>query len=196
MEQMSASAVRVAAGQGEHVSDETLAQRLRQGDMAAGEELVRRYAQPLMRYLKRLSGSDQVAEDLHQHTWLSVLQHIGRFDSSCGTGGFKSWLFRIATNKVTDYWRWRTRERTALEGMARIAESEWPDAGRSLEAQERHEKLKQAIARLPQNQREVLFLRHYANMKFSEIAEVLGCPLNTALGRMHKAVLKLRQLLE
>jgi len=196
MEKMLASAVRVAAGQGESVSDEVLAQRLRQGDMAAGEELVRRYCQPLMRYLRRVTGSDEVAEDLHQQTWLSVLQHIARFDGSCSSGGFKSWLFRIATNKVTDFWRSRTRERTAMEGLMRVAESAGPDAGSGTEAQEQIEKLKRAIAQLPENQREVLFLRQYANMKFTEIAQVLGCPLNTALGRMHKAVLKLRQLME
>jgi hypothetical protein len=57
-------------------------------------------------------------------------------------------------------------------------------------------KLQKAIAQLPENQRQVLLLRFYSDMKFVEIAEVLGCPLNTALGRVHKAVLKLRQLMK
>ena len=49
---------------------------------------------------------------------------------------------------------------------------------------------------LPESQRQVLLLRYYSNLKFVEIADMLGCPLNTALGRMHKAVLKLRVLME
>ena len=60
----------------------------------------------------------------------------------------------------------------------------------------RPEKLKWAIGQLPELQRQVLMLRYYSNLKFVEIAEVLGCPLNTALGRMHKAMLKLKDLME
>jgi RNA polymerase sigma-70 factor (ECF subfamily) len=56
--------------------------------------------------------------------------------------------------------------------------------------------LLRAIEKLPENQRQVLMLRYYSNLKFVEIAELLGCPLNTALGRMHKAMIKLRQLME
>src|SRR5688500_8389800 len=61
------------------VSDEALVKRLRGGDVAAGEVLARRYYEPLMRYLQRLAGS-QAAEELHQQTWLSVLDHIDRFN--------------------------------------------------------------------------------------------------------------------
>src|SRR4051812_4182876 len=79
-------------------SDEELVELLRDGSAAAGELLVKRYCQPLMRYLQRIAGSDHLAEEFHQQTWLSVLDHIGRFDKSSGAGGFKAWVFRIATN--------------------------------------------------------------------------------------------------
>jgi len=59
-------------------SDELLVQRLRDGDAAAGDVLVRRYCEPLMRYLQRLTRSEQLAEELHQQTWLSVLDHLDR----------------------------------------------------------------------------------------------------------------------
>src|SRR5262249_48307104 len=98
-------------------SDEILVRRLRDGVMSAGEELVRRYYQPLIRYLQRLCGSDQLAEELHQQTWLSVLEHISKFQASSSPGGFKAWLFRIATNKANDYWRSHGRERVAKEGL-------------------------------------------------------------------------------
>jgi len=74
--------------------------------------------------------------------------------------------------------------------------NEAPEAGAGLEATEQQEKLKAAIDQLPEAQRQVLLLRYYSNLKFVEIAEMLGCPLNTALGRMHKAMLKLKQLME
>lgn len=177
-------------------SDESLAISLRNRDLSAGDELVRRYQQPLLRYLQRLSGNDQVAEELHQQTWLSVLDHIDKFDPASSSGGFKAWVFRIATNKANDLWRSRGREKAAKEGLLKIVDDELPHAGHRIEATEQEKKLRVAIEKLPEGQRQVLMLRYYSNLKFVEIAQTLGCPLNTALGRMHKAVLKLRQLME
>src|SRR5688572_197348 len=83
-------------------SDEALVERLRSsGDAAAGETLCRRHHEALMRYLQRLVRAD-VAEELFQQTWLSVLDHIDRFNPATGSGAFKAWLFRIATNKAND----------------------------------------------------------------------------------------------
>ena len=178
-------------------SDEELIEQLRDGAAAAGEQLVRRYFQPLMRYLVRIVGSDHLAEELHQQTWLSVLDHLDKFDSkSTVSGGFKAWLFRIATNKANDHWRSAGRERVAKEGLMRIVDETAPHAGHRLEGAEQEQKLLVAIEKLPEAQRQVLMLRYYSNLKFVEIAELLGCPLNTALGRMHKATMKLKQLME
>src|SRR5213076_2076796 len=162
--------------------------------MTAAEQLVRRYREALVRYLQRLCRSEQLAEELHQQTWLSVLEHIKKFSPDTG-GGFKAWLFRIATNKANDHWRSSGRERAAKEGMRLIVENEAPEAGAGLEATEQQEKLRRAIDQLPEAQKQVLMLRYYSNLKFVEIAEMLGCPLNTALGRVHKAILKLRQVM-
>jgi RNA polymerase sigma factor (sigma-70 family) len=176
-------------------SDEALVGQLRKGEVAAGEVLVRRHYEPLMRYLQRLAGP-QVAEELHQQTWLSVLDHIDRFDAGTVGGGFKSWLFRIATNKANDHWRSRGREKAAKEGLKLVTDDELPHAGHRLEGTEQEHKLRRAIEQLPEAQRQVLMLRYYSNMKFVDIAKMLGCPLNTALGRVHKAMIKLRAMME
>ena len=182
------------------VSDEALAERLRGGDAGAGETLCRRHHEPLMRYLQRLVGGS-VAEELYQQTWLSVLDHIDRFNpATSGPGGakagaFKAWLFRIATNKANDHWRSGGRERAGREGLRLVTETLAPDASQRMEMTETQSRLQQALEQLPENQRQILLLRFYSDMKFVEIAEVLGCPLNTALGRVHKAILKLRQLM-
>src|SRR3954453_9445186 len=129
--------------------DDALVQRLRAGESAAGEVLVRRYFQPLMRYLQRLSGNDHVAEELHQQTWLSVLDHLEKFDprvsgaggASGGGGGFKAWLFRIATKKANALWRSRGRERSAAESLRLVMEQEAPWAGERAQAGEQEQKL-------------------------------------------------------
>jgi RNA polymerase sigma-70 factor, ECF subfamily len=178
------------------VSDEQLIKRLRGGEAAAGETLVRRHHAGLIRYLQRLAGSDQLAEELHQQTWLSVLENVERFDAGSGGGGFKAWLFRIATNKANDHWRARGREKNAKEGLGLVTEQTAPEASHRMEATEQELKLRRAIGQLPENQKQVLLLRYYSDLKFVEIAETLGCPLNTALGRMHKAMIRLREAME
>jgi RNA polymerase sigma-70 factor (ECF subfamily) len=189
-------AARVASPPVVEPTDESLALRLRDGDSVAGDLLVKRYHPALIRYLHRLGGSDHMAEELHQQTWLSVLDHIERFDPASSSGGFKAWLFRIATNKTNDHWRSRGRERVATEGLKLVTDTEVGAAGDRLESTEEQQKLKRAIQMLPDAQRQVLMLRYYSNLKFVEIAQMLGIPLNTALGRMHKATQKLRVLME
>ncbi len=177
-------------------ADEVLVRRLKEGESAAGAELVRRYDQALLGYLRRISGSEHLAEELHQATWLGVLEHLDKFDAThSAAGGFKAWIFRIATNKANDWWRRSGREQAAKQGMRLIA-PEHEEARDPTEAQEQVSRLQEAISRLPEAQREVLLLRYYSGLKFVEIAETLGCPLNTALGRMHKAMTKLKRLME
>jgi RNA polymerase sigma-70 factor (ECF subfamily) len=165
---------------------------LQSGDGQAGQALVGRYHVALIRYLRRVSGNDDLADDLHQQVWLSVLDHIDRFDAAKVPGGFKAWLFRIATNKVHDHWRSHAREQAAQQGLKLVTEQAAPHAGARFEADEQRDRLMAAIERLPDAQREVLMLRYYAELKFHEIADLLECPLNTALGRMHNAMQRLR----
>jgi RNA polymerase sigma-70 factor (ECF subfamily) len=175
--------------------DESLALRLKDGDDVASEELVRRYATPLLRYLQRLSGNDHAAEELFQQTWLSVVEHVDRFNPSAG-GGFKAWVYRIATNKANDLWRSKGREKNAKAGLKLVTDETGPDASYRLDGNEQEQRLRKALAQLPEPQRQVLLLRYYSEMKFVDIAKMLGCPLNTALGRMHKAMQKLKQMME
>lgn len=187
-----------AASQPDALSDEMLLQRLRDGAPSAGEELVKRHFRPLMRYLQRLLRDDHLAEELYQQTWLSVLENLDKFNPpAAGEGAFKAWLFRIATNKANDYWRSSARGRAAQQGIANSTDNEpMPSAETRLENLEQDQQLRVAIEALPEAQRQVLLLRYYGNLKFTEIARLLGCPLNTALGRMHKAVNRLRALME
>ena len=173
---------------------------LRSGNQAAGNELVSRYCPMLIKYLERLTGNSLLAEELHQQTWLSAIEYADRFKVRLAgeetVSSFKAWLFRIATNKVNDHWRSGGRDRKAKLQLSLVTKIEHPAADQRMEASEQESKLQAAIAQLPENQREVIVLRYYSNLKFAEIAQVVGCPLNTALGRMHKAMLKLKELME
>jgi RNA polymerase sigma-70 factor, ECF subfamily len=177
------------------LSDESLVHHIRKGNARAGEVLLERYGEPVMRYLRRIA-SPALAEDLYQQTWLGVIEHLNTFKTATSPGGFKSWLFRIATNKVNDLWRSRGREKAAKEGFARNIDQEVEEAGVPVDVSEQVEELRRYIERLPEKQRQVLTLRYFADMKFVDIADLLDCPLNTALGHAHKGMTKLRRWLE
>jgi RNA polymerase sigma-70 factor, ECF subfamily len=183
--------------------DESLVVKLAQGDAVAGEELIDRYHQPLLRFLSRLMGSATLAEELAQQTWLSVVEHASQFKpAQFGENGtsFRAWMYRIATNKVNDHWRSRGRTKKAYEGFAQVRHQTdhdiAPSAQDRLSDTEDQIRVRQAIDQLPDAQKQIVLLRYYSDMKFVEIAQMLGCPLNTALGRMHKAVQKLKGILQ
>jgi RNA polymerase sigma-70 factor, ECF subfamily len=108
------------------VADEMLVRRMREGDEWAGEDLAKRHATSLLRYLQRLVHSDQLAEELHQQTWMSALENLDKFEVTSGSGGFKAWLYRIATNKAHDHWRSRGREKKVKEGLRLVTEETTP----------------------------------------------------------------------
>lgn len=182
---------------GSEVDDTVLVRQLQDGDPRAAEQLVERYVRPLGGYLRRLSGSDAVAEELFQQTWLSVLEHINRFDPNAEHANFKAWLFRIASNKAFDRHRRTKRDRKAFDTLRLThAEASTAEAEGGLVRGEDAVRVRAAVEQLPEAQRQVVLLRYYGGLKFVEIAEMLGCPLNTALGRMHKAIKKLRSTLD
>lgn len=185
----------MSASSASDASDEDLVAAMKSGHGWAGEAIVRRYHAALFGYLTRLSGSSGSGEELVQQTWLSAFEHIEQFRPT-ETGGLKAWLYRIASNKAHDHWRSRGRERTAMNGLRLVTDGQAPDASEPTDRAEMSEKLLRAIDQLPPPQREVVLLRYFGGLRFNEIADAVGCPLNTALGRMHKAMIKLKNILD
>ena len=162
------------------------------GDREALELLLRHVQPALHRYLRGLIGARD-ADDILQEVFVLVFRKLTWLVQP---ELFRPWLFRIATNKANDLWRSRGRERKAKDGLRRILDPRAPHASVRFEAAEQNHTLAAALDRLPREQREALVLRYYSNMNFTEIARVVGCPVNTALTRVHKGILKLRQLMD
>ena len=171
------------------LTDAELIRHWREGQEEAFVELVRRWEQPLARFLSRLAAQpDQVADWL-QETFLRVHRAGVRYQEN---GHFSSWLFQIALNVARDAAR-RQRPQQALPEV----EPSSPDspAVELCERRERSERLTQAIAELPWPQREVLALRHDQGMKFEEISRLLGIPASTLKSRFAAALTQLRDRL-
>jgi RNA polymerase sigma-70 factor (ECF subfamily) len=169
---------------------------LKAGIPAAFERLVREYGDRIYRFARRLAG-ERGAEDLTQEVLVRVFRSIRTYEP---TGRFESWLFTIASHLAVDLARRRRPEASLSEvdgGLSadRFASDE-RDPVESLEEEERRRALLRAVEGLPLEQRQVFLLREEAGLSFKEIAEIVQCPINTALGRMHYAMEHLRKALK
>lgn len=174
--------------------DQALLERLRRRDPEAFRWLLDRYGGPLFSYLARRLRDPSAAEDLVSEVLVRVLRHIDGYQPR---GRFSAWLFTIAHRLSLDHLD-RTRGRTEPLVGDPAEEPASPEKGPEREAagSELRERLERALNSLPEEQRQVFFLREYGGLSFAEIADAMDCPLSTALARMRYAVLKLRRDLE
>ena len=176
--------------------------RCQAGERAAWDTLVDAYWQRLFGYALRATNNAELAQDLVQETFLRIVQRLGKYDDQ---GKFEAWLFRILVNLVRDHGRSLARhptQSTVMECDGERIELINEMSGKlqapfdPLYKQEEVDALQLALRRLPEGDRQILLLRHFADMPFKDIARTLNCPIGTVLARAHRALGKLRSLME
>ncbi len=184
------------------VSDEDLMMKCGKGDIGAFELLVRRYQNPLINYIHRSIDDYHRSEDLSQETFLRVFKSANRYEP---TASFRSWLYTIATNLCRNEIRNRSRRNTcSLEGLVEEGEDVHhteimrdtrylPDI--LLEKKEQRQMIRKALAQLPENQRVALTLVTYQDLRYEEVAEILGCSVGAVKALIHRARQKMKKLL-
>ncbi|GIV59498.1 sigma-70 family RNA polymerase sigma factor [Rhodocaloribacter litoris] len=186
-----------------HPPDEQLVEAyLERGDQHAFRALVERHQERVYSYLRGMVRDPDVADDLFQETFLRVIAALqNRRGSYTQQGRWLGWVMRIARNAALDHLRSRKKWQDVAPGGEDGASfwerlpDEAPVADELLHRREQGDFLAACIDRLPPEQREVLLLRHHAELTFREIAELTGCSINTALGRMRYALLNLRKIM-
>jgi RNA polymerase sigma-70 factor (ECF subfamily) len=176
--------------------------RCQAGDKAAWDTLVDAYWQRLFGYALRATNNAELAQDLVQETFLRIVQRLSKYDDQ---GKFEAWLFRILVNLVRDHGRSLARhpmQSTVIESDGERIELTDELSGKvpapydPLHYREDVGALQVALQRLPEGDRQILLLRHFADMPFKDIARTLNCPIGTVLARAHRALGKLRSLME
>jgi RNA polymerase sigma-70 factor (ECF subfamily) len=166
------------------------------GDEKAFEILVNRHKNRVFTSIMLIVKDTDVAQDLLQDSFIKAIHTMkgGRYNEE---GKFSSWISRIAHNLAIDYFRKEKRNPTIqlednIKAFNSLTYAE--DSAEALQIKEEtFARLKAMIDLLPENQKEVLIMRHYADMSFQEIAEATGVSINTALGRMRYALINLRK---
>jgi RNA polymerase sigma-70 factor (ECF subfamily) len=177
-------------------TDAELVGRAKTGNEKALEELLRRYQDRIYNYLLRMLGNHADAEDVTEEACVKVIRSLHRYSER---GRFKSWFFRIAHREGLKNLRAR-RARTgafAEDEAASLAVADTaPDPHEQAVSREAVSRIEQAVSALPPAERETVALRVYADLPFKDIARVMGCSINTALGRMRNANIRLRRTLD
>ena len=182
-------------------NDAQLLSRFKDGDNSAFEVLLNRYRMPLFNYIYRLVNNKIVAEDLFQDVFVRLFKAIPNYQEQ---GKFSGWIFGIANNLAIDYLRAKGRQKSIFVDNE-MANADFniidtfPDNSLTpqdfVERKELQQILADAISQLPVEQRQVLLMREHSDLPFKEIANNLGCSINTVLGRMRYALLNLRKII-
>jgi len=182
------------------LSDQDLVQAYIKGDHLAIEVLINRHRSKVYTYILLTIKNQQLAEDLFQETFIKVIQSLrgGKYKDN---GKFLSWVIRIAHNLIIDHFRKEKQMNTLsnddsevdLFNSKKLSDSNIEEL--IIDSQIKSE-IRVLINELPDDQREVVLLRHYGGLSFKEIADQTDVSINTALGRMRYALINLRKLIQ
>lgn len=182
----------------QQVSDQDLVKLYIGGDETVIEELLRRHKSKIFTSIYLLVKDQYLAEDIFQDAFIKVINTLrsGRYNEE---GKFLPWVMRIAHNLVIDYFRKEKRAPTITSAdgtdVLNLIQIHEESAEERMLREQTHTDLRKMIQYLPDEQKEVLIMRHYADLSFKEIAELTDVSINTALGRMRYALSNLRKMM-
>ena len=181
------------------LNDQELISLYLDGNEYAFEELLNRHQQKIYTSIYLFVKDQSLAEDIFQEVFIKIIDTLrkGKYNHE---GKFLQWALRIAYNMCVDYFR-RTKRRpkvspTETFDIFDVLQATDDNAEQSIIRSQTHEKIRRLVDMLPPEQREVVILRHYADMSFKEIAKLTRVSINTALGRMRYALINIRKMVE
>ena len=182
------------------LDDNELVQRFIKGDQDSLEILVVRHKSRVFSYILLIVKNQELAEDIFQETFIKVIRSLKR-GKYIENGKFVSWVLRISHNLIIDHFRKEKLKGTISNDSSdvdifnsqKFSEDTVEDEMVTMQILK---EVKYLVTELPDDQRQVIHMRHYMGLSFKEIAEQTDVSINTALGRMRYALINLRKLIE
>ena len=182
------------------LEDQELVKKFLNGDKSSIEVLINRHKNKVYNYIILTVKNQHLAEDIFQDTFIKVIKslHAGKYKDN---GKFLSWVIRIAHNLIIDHYRKEKQINTYsnedyeadIFNSKRLADG---NVEEFLIQDQITSDVRRLIEELPDDQKQVILLRHYGGLSFKEIAEQTDVSINTALGRMRYALINLRKLIK
>lgn len=181
------------------ISDKELIGKYLNGSEGSLEKLIHRHKRKVYSYIFMVVKDDQLADDIFQDTFIKVINTI-RSGAYKEEGKFIQWVMRIAHNLIIDHFRRAKRlpminnsnDDFDIFSVVRVSD---PSIEEQIITDQIHNDVRALIELLPDEQKEVLIMRHYYNMSFKDIADATDVSINTALGRMRYALINLRKII-
>lgn len=178
------------------LTDSQIIERTLGGEPDAFNLLVRRWERQIYGLTLRMLGRDEEAKDATQETFLSAYRNLSKFR---GEAKFSSWIYRIALNICNTRLRSRSKVTVSLDEQREITgleiAAEDDDLGVGIQQEQITRHVRRALQGLPAEMRQVIIMKEYEGLKFSEIADVLGIPISTVKTRMYTGLTELRKRL-
>lgn len=180
------------------LSDQQLIQLFQEGTPEGLEALVLRHKDKIYTSIFLLVKDKYLAEDIFQDVFIRVIDTVrgGRYTEE---GKFLPWAMRIAHNLCVDHFRKlkRTPAIKTSDNHDIFEVINFSEEGADVKMMKRqsYDRVRRMLDLLPEEQREVIILRHYADLSFKEIADLTNCSINTALGRMRYGLINLRKMM-
>ena len=179
-------------------TDNQLVQSFQKGNNNALEVLVNRHKDKIFTSINILVKDRFLAEDIFQDVFIKIIDTL-RSNNYNEEGKFLPWAIRIAHNLCVDHFRKVKRTPTITTSDDRdifeVINVSADSADKAIIRSQSHEKVRELLDLLPEEQKEVIVLRHYADFSFKEIAAMTNCSINTALGRMRYGLLSMRKMM-
>jgi RNA polymerase sigma-70 factor (ECF subfamily) len=182
-----------------NLTDQEAVQLFMSGNAQGIEILVNRHKDRIFTCISLLVKDNYLAEDLFQDVFIKIIENLkaGKYNEE---NKFLHWAMRIAHNHCMDHFR-KQKSKMVIKtsedkDIFDVIPFEDADPEQKIIKQQTEKQVREMISELPKEQQDVVILRHYADLKFKEIAEILKCSVNTALGRMHYALVNIRKLIE
>lgn len=179
-------------------TDHELIQDFQDGDLYALETLILRHKDKMYTSILFLVKDKYLAEDIFQDVLIKIIDTIrgGRYTEE---GKFLPWAMRIAHNLCVDHFR-KVKRTPAIKtsderDIFEVINFTEDGADQKMMKRQSYDRVRQMLDLLPDDQREVIILRHYADLSFKEIAALTNCSINTALGRMRYGLINLRKMM-
>jgi RNA polymerase sigma-70 factor (ECF subfamily) len=177
----------------EDIQDELLVLQCQEGDSDAIKTLIVRWQPRFGRLAWRLTADREAARDVVQDTWLAIVRGLRRLDDPAR---FRSWAYRIVSNRCADWTRRRAVRRSVANNLRNAAASACGDPSNDPDAADEVAGIRDALAKLPDEQRAILSLHYLDGMGIAEIARALDVPEGTVKSRLYHARNRLKQTLE
>lgn len=165
--------------------DELLMEAVSRGDLKQASALFDRYHKKIFNFLARMAGDRMAGEDLTQNVFYRMLKYRNSYDASMK---FQAWIYRIARNVFFDYYKEQTK--TAAMDLSQV--SDRLPADDEERYQEQEQRLYQSLAMLPAEQRELLVLTRFQQMKYGEVARIMDTTVANIKVKVHRAMNRLR----